>query len=163
MNDDDVLNYGKLIDDAMHQVVRKALLLVQKFGLYDDHHFFITFSTNSPGVMISDELKERYPDEMTIVIQHQYWDLEITDTDFSIVLSFGNIKQNLTVPFDSLVSFADPSVKFGLQFQYDIELDLEDEGDAEVILLPAESEKVSDGPQGAANNVVALDSFRNKK
>jgi len=163
MNDDDVLNYGKLIDDAMHQVVRNALLLVQKFGLYDDHHFFITFSTGFPGVMISDELKERYPEEMTIVIQHQYWDLEITDTNFSIVLSFGNIKQNLTVPFESLVSFADPSVKFGLQFQYDIEVDIDEDDEAEIMLLSADSDKVSDASQGAANNVVALDSFRNKK
>ncbi len=159
---DDFLDYGKLIDDAMHQVVRKSLILVQQHGLPHDHHFFITFRTGFPGVMISDELKERYPEEMTIVMQHQFWDLEVEEDRFSIVLSFDNVKQNLTVPFDSLVSFADPSVKFGLQFHHDLmepsllEADMQDTAKQQ----PLQQDLDEDGKP--KDNVVTLDSFRKK-
>jgi hypothetical protein len=157
---EDYLDYGKLIDDAMHHVVRSALHIVDKTGLTHDHHFFITFNTRHPGVMIADELLEKYPEEMTIVMQHQYWDLTIEEERFSIVLSFDNIKQNLTVPFASLVSFADPSVKFGLQFADEF-IDRDDE----TLELPHpkgedKGETKDDGMKGA--NVVTLDSFRKK-
>lgn len=159
MIDDEVtLDYAELIDDAMHYVVKKVLKKVQAEGLPGDHHFFITFKTGASGVMISDELRAKYPDEMTIVIQHQFYDLEINDDNFSIVLSFDHIKQNLTIPFSSLISFVDPSVKFGLQFNssaYDDEFEQEDEqGDynMEQDELPKNS-----------NNVIALDAFRKGK
>ena len=112
----DTLDYPGMIDAAMRGVVREALVRVDKFGLPGEHHFFISFQTNFPGVSISPQLKARYPEEITIVVQHQYWDLKITDTQFSIMLSFNNIPEKLVVPFDALTAFADPSIKFGLQF-----------------------------------------------
>lgn len=112
----DTIDYPGLIDAAMRGVVREALVHVDKFGLPGEHHFFISFLTNYPGVSISPQLKARYPEEITIVVQHQFWDLKITKEYFSIMLSFNNIPEKLTVPFDALTAFADPSIKFGLQF-----------------------------------------------
>ena len=112
----ETIDYPSLIDTAMRHVVRDALRQVDKFGLPGDHHFFISFQTNYPGVSISPQLKSRYPEEITIVIQHQFWDLKITDEKFQIMLSFNNIPEKLVVPFDALTAFADPSIKFGLQF-----------------------------------------------
>ena len=112
----ETIDYPGMIDTAMRHVVSDALKHVDKFGLPGDHHFFISFQTNYPGVSISPQLKARYPEEITIVVQHQYWDLKITDTQFSIMLSFNNIPEKLVVPFDALTAFADPSIKFGLQF-----------------------------------------------
>lgn len=112
----DTIDYPGLIDSAMRNVVREALIHVDKFGLPGDHHFFISFQTNYPGVSISPQLKSRYPEEITIVVQHQFWDLKITKAQFSIMLSFNNIPEKLVVPFDALTAFADPSIKFGLQF-----------------------------------------------
>jgi uncharacterized protein len=112
----ETIDYPGMIDSAMRHVVRDALIHVDKFGLPGDHHFFISFQTNYPGVSISPQLKSRYPEEITIVVQHQFWDLKITDTLFAIMLSFNNIPEKLVVPFDALTAFADPSIKFGLQF-----------------------------------------------
>ena len=112
----ETIDYPGLIDSAMRNVVREALIHVDKFGLPGEHHFFISFQTNFPGVSISPQLKARYPEEITIVVQHQFWDLKITDKQFSIMLSFNNIPEKLVVPFDALTAFADPSIKFGLQF-----------------------------------------------
>lgn len=112
----DTIDYPGLIDGAMRNVVREALIHVDKFGLPGDHHFFISFQTNYPGVSISPQLKSRYPEEITIVVQHQFWDLKISKERFSIMLSFNNIPEKLVVPFDALTAFADPSIKFGLQF-----------------------------------------------
>lgn len=112
----ETIDYPGMIDSAMRGVVREALIHVDKFGLPGDHHFFISFQTTYPGVSISPQLKSRYPEEITIVIQHQFWDLKITDKQFSIMLSFNNIPEKLVVPFDALTAFADPSIKFGLQF-----------------------------------------------
>jgi len=112
----DSIDYPGLIDSAMRNVVREALVHVDKFGLPGEHHFFISFQTTYPGVSISPQLKARYPEEITIVVQHQFWDLKITDKQFSLMLSFNNIPEKLVVPFDALTAFADPSIKFGLQF-----------------------------------------------
>ncbi len=112
----DTIDYPGLIDSAMRNVVKEALIHVDKFGLPGEHHFFISFQTNFPGVSISPQLKARYPEEITIVVQHQFWDLKITDKQFSLMLSFNNIPEKLVVPFDALTAFADPSIKFGLQF-----------------------------------------------
>ncbi|MBN66964.1 MAG: hypothetical protein CMM94_05290 [Rickettsiales bacterium] len=120
MNDqffnDDTIDYPGLIDNAMRNVVREALQQVADSGLPGDHHFFISFLTQFPGVEISPMLRERYPEEMTIVVQHQFWDLIIEDDYFTITLSFSNIPEKLVIPFASLTAFADPSIKFGLQF-----------------------------------------------
>ena len=112
----ETIDYPGMIDSAMRGVVREALIHIDKFGLPGDHHFFISFQTTYPGVSISPQLKSRYPEEITIVVQHQFWDLKITDKQFSIMLSFNNIPEKLVVPFDALTAFADPSIKFGLQF-----------------------------------------------
>jgi hypothetical protein len=110
------IDYPGLIDTAMRSVVREALVHVQKYGLQGEHHFFISFQTTYPGVSISPQLKARYPEEITIVVQHQFWDLKIDPHQFAIMLSFNNIPEKLVVPFDALTAFADPSIKFGLQF-----------------------------------------------
>lgn len=110
------LDYPQMIDSAMRGVVREALRQIARDGLPGEHHFFISFQTQFPGVQMSPQLRARYPEEITIVIQHQFWDLVITDKQFSIMLSFNNIPEKLVVPFDALTAFADPSIKFGLQF-----------------------------------------------
>ncbi len=102
----------------MHVIVKRALGFVGKDGLPGKHHFFISFLTSHPGVRISQKLREKYPEEMTIVIQHQFEDLQVHDDYFSVVLSFDNEKQRIQIPFDALIAFADPSVKFGLQFSH---------------------------------------------
>lgn len=112
----DTIDYPSMIDNAMRDVVRQSLMHIERYGLPGDHHFFISFQTNFPGVTISPQLKARYPEEITIVVQHQFWDLHITPDYFSIMLSFNNIPEKLVVPFDALTAFADPSIKFGLQF-----------------------------------------------
>ncbi len=112
----ETIDYPGMIDHAMRDVVRQALIHIERYGLPGEHHFFISFQTNYPGVTISPQLKARYPQEITIVIQHQYWDLKIAQDHFSLMLSFNNIPEKLVVPFDALTAFADPSIKFGLQF-----------------------------------------------
>jgi hypothetical protein len=171
--DSNEINYTQLIDDAMHQVVKSVLIKIRKTGtLPGEHHFFITFKTNHPDVMIDNSLREKYPEEMTIVLQHQFHDLEVEEDYFSVVLSFDHVKQNLTIPFDSLVSFVDPSVKFGLQFNTLI-FDEEEIEEAEIISeLEEELEKTSkpkskktkslDKGDKGVSNVVTLDSFRKK-
>jgi len=165
MTEESQIDYAKLIDSAMHYVVKKVLDEVNANGLPGEHHFFITFKTEAPGVMIDDVLKEKYPDEMTIVLQHQYQDLEITDEYFSVVLSFDHVKHNLTVPFNSLISFVDPSVKFGLQFNSAYSEDDLSEGELEELLreegLKGDLPQDVDGPKAA--NVVTLDAFRKDK
>lgn len=157
MVDKNEIDYAKLIDEAMHYVVRKTLVDVAKNGLPGDHHFFITFRTQAEGVMIADELRKKYPEEMTIVIQHQYYDLEIEENRFSIVLSFDHVKQNLTIPFAALTSFVDPSVRFGLQFNTSY-LDKNDE----VAPKTGDSKALKDADGKVISNVVTLDSFRKK-
>jgi hypothetical protein len=112
----DTIDYPAFIDAAMRGVVLQALRQVQQYGLPENHHFFISFQTDYPGVQISPQLKARYPEEITIVVQHQFWDLQIEPDHFSLMLSFNNIPEKLLVPLDALTAFADPSIKFGLQF-----------------------------------------------
>ena len=177
MSDDKgIIDYGELIDRAMHIIVREVLRRVQKTGLPGDHHFYITFLTHYPGVMISDTLREKYPDEMTIVIQHQFWDLEVEEDRFSIVLSFNNVQENLTIPFNALTGFADPSVKFGLQFHhvqmlYEIGHDSEeDESGADIEPMPSKSRdgkkrslKGDSKPITDGSNIISLDQLRKEK
>lgn len=111
-------DYAKLIDEAMLSLVKKCLLKVKEHGLSGNHHFYITFLTEFPDVEIPQELKQQYPKEMTVVLQHQFWDLDINDKFFTVALSFNNVRRKLIIPVESIISFADPSVKFGLQFQY---------------------------------------------
>ena len=113
----DFIGYEALVDHALRSVVHEALARVQKQGLIGSHHFYLTFKTHDPGVDIPDFLKERYPDEMTIVLQNQYSGLKVTDNSFEVTLSFRKLPTTLFVPFAAVTAFADPSVQFGLQFK----------------------------------------------
>jgi uncharacterized protein len=112
----DLYHYEQMVERALRGVVREALERAAKDGLRGAHHFYIGFSTRAPGVSIPDSLRERYPEEMTIVLQHQYWNLEIGREAFSVTLSFQRQLERLTVPFAAVRSFADPSVNFALEF-----------------------------------------------
>ncbi|MFN0042961.1 MAG: SspB family protein [Alphaproteobacteria bacterium] len=112
-----VLRYDRLIDDALRGVLKRVLAETVENGLPGNHHFYITFRTAAPGVEIPDRLHARYPEDMTIVLQNQYWGLEVEDDLFRVTLSFDKLNERLTVPFEAVTMFADPSVQFGLQFQ----------------------------------------------
>lgn len=114
---DDFIRYDILTQDALRGVVRKVLSEVAKTGLPGDHHFYVSFDTTAPGVRISTRLLEKYPEEMTIVIQHQFWDLKVGEHSFEVGLSFDNIPERLLIPFSAIKGFLDPSVQFGLQFE----------------------------------------------
>jgi hypothetical protein len=113
---DDHIRYDILAQDALRGVMRKVLVEVARTGLPGNHHFFITFLTNAPGVRVSSRLRERYPEQMTIVLQFQYWDLKVTDTGFEVGLSFSDVPEKLEVPFAAVRGFYDPSVNFELEF-----------------------------------------------
>ena len=113
----DYIGYDKMGDTALRGVVREALRKISEDGLVGGHHLYITFRTAYPGVEVPDYLAERYPDELTVVMQHQFWGLEVEDDKFSVMLSFNKQRENITVPFAALTRFADPGVKFGLQFE----------------------------------------------
>jgi hypothetical protein len=112
----DHIRYDLLAQQALRGVVQRVLADVAKNGLAGEHHFFISFDTEAPGVRISQRLREKYPQEMTIVLQHQFWDLIVTDEGFEVGLSFNGVPERLGVPFAAIKGFFDPSVKFALQF-----------------------------------------------
>ncbi|CDX13084.1 conserved hypothetical protein [Mesorhizobium sp. ORS 3324] len=175
---DDHIRYDILAQEALRGVMRKVLAEVARTGLPGNHHFFITFLTGAPGVRISSRLRERYPEQMTIVIQFQYWDLKVTDTGFEVGLSFSDVPEKLEIPFSAVRGFYDPSVNFELEFDVKAEGVAEDDAAAPasepVAVVPekkpeskkkvAETEKkqaVADtGGKGA--DVVSLDAFRKK-
>jgi hypothetical protein len=113
----DQIRYDLLTQKALRGVVRNVLTDAAKKGLPGDHHFYIGFDTHAAGVRLSERLRTQYPEQMTIILQHQYWDLAVSDTGFEVGLSFGGIPEKLTVPFEAISSFFDPSVQFGLQFE----------------------------------------------
>lgn len=113
----DLIRYDVLVQQALRGVVRKVLTDAAKEGLPGSHHFYISFNTGAPGAKISPRLKSMYPDEMTIVLQHQYWDFAVNDTGFEVSLSFDKIAERLIVPYEAVTGFFDPSVKFGLKFE----------------------------------------------
>ncbi|MEL7274356.1 MAG: SspB family protein [Pseudomonadota bacterium] len=173
---EDLIRYDVLAQEALRGVVRKVLQEVARTGLPGDHHFYITFDTNAAGVRLSSRMKDKYPDEMTIVIQHQYWDLETTEHGFSIGLSFDNVPETLLIPFSAVTGFFDPAVQFGLQFEVASEeaeegLRLEKDAQATLSALPRPTEKAEvktdktdkqeEADTGSAD-VVSLDAFRKK-
>ncbi len=111
------IDYGNLMHDAMRSLIRNVLLDVADNGLPGAHHFFITFDTSHPDAELADWLSDRYPDEMTVVMQHWYDALEVTDEGFSITLNFGDAPEPLYIPYDAIRTFVDPSVEFGLRFE----------------------------------------------
>jgi len=176
----DWLRYDQMVEDALRGVVRRALTEAAVSGLPGDHHFYVTFRTDNPTVRIPQHLKAQYPREMTIVLQHQFWGLEVTDDSFTVTLSFGGKHEPLFIPYNTIVSFADPSVKFALQFDSgensaEDELENEDLDSGEPTLaltkpdnkpaLPDQrpvAKSEGEAPAGSGT-VVALDAFRKKQ
>jgi len=114
----DHIRYDLLTQQALRAVVRRVLADVAKVGsLPGEHHFYVTFDTRAPGVRLSARMREQYPEEMTVVLQHQFWDLAVSDTQFEVALSFNGVSEKLVVPFEAIKGFFDPSVQFGLQFE----------------------------------------------
>lgn len=140
----DHIRYDLLVREALRGVVRHVVADVAKNGLPGEHHFYIAFDTGAPGVRISTRLRAQYPEEMTIVLQHQFWDLTVSDVGIEVGLSFGGIPEKLFVPFDAIKGFFDPSVQFGLEFEVAGEKDA-DKGEGEVAssVPPATSEESS--------------------
>lgn len=158
MKQNDIINYEELVQTAIRKVMRDVLTDVAKNGLPGKHHFYIDFITNYPGVQIPDFLREDYPEDMTIVLQHEYWDLEIHDKFFSVTLSFDNADERIIVPFDAVIKFVDPSVNFGLEFTPS--LDSYEELDLSILLEP-EKKEIKPLAEGETN-VITLDAFRKK-
>ncbi|MFA6279675.1 MAG: ClpXP protease specificity-enhancing factor SspB [Bdellovibrionales bacterium] len=154
----DHIRYDMLVENALRSVVHQAMSKVVQTGLPEEHHFYISFLTHYPGVDIPDYLYEKYPEEMTIVLQHQFFGLTVTDEGFSVLLSFNNVRERLTIPFAAITTFADPSVNFALQFQ---NIPVSEEGEE----LP-EAIGVGDSPVGEEEpkkgEVISLDKFRKK-
>jgi hypothetical protein len=113
----DLIRYDILAQAALRGVVRTVLADAAKKGLPGEHHFKITFNTTAPGVQLSERMRARFPQEMTIVLQHQFWDLTVTEHAFEVGLSFGGIAEKVGVPFDAVTAFFDPAVQFGFQFE----------------------------------------------
>jgi hypothetical protein len=184
----DLIRYDLLVQDALRGAVRKVLSDVARDGVPGEHHFFIGFRTHARGVRLSSRMRELYPDEMTIVLQHQFWDLSVTGEAFEVGLSFQNISEMLLIPFDAVTRFADPSVGFELQFLVEdaapcvVETGssppptvsssaLESLADVPTIPEPGtakKSKKVSEATKGEAApqkgepKVISIDAFRKK-
>ena len=172
MSDDDtpdsLIAYDEIVQEALRAVVGRVLGAVEEQGgtLPGNHHFYITFKTHAPGVDIPQSLRERFPDEMTIVLQNKFWDLNVTDRGFSVGLSFNQIPSKLVIPFSAITAFVDPAVDFGLQFQTSVEdsepaphEDAENDGSA------MDAEQGGDVPVAASedgSNVVTVDFGRKK-
>jgi hypothetical protein len=169
----DLMQYGQMVEDSLRGVVRRVLKRAATDGLLGDHHFYIAFKTQFPGVVIPNHLGLQYPEEMTIVIQHKFWGLEVSEEAFEITLSFNGQGQHLCIPFQAMTSFQDPSVQFGLQFGQGEEAGGEEAGgeeaggakpqtttaEAEPAATPDAAPAASpDGEKGG--NVVTLDTFR---
>ena len=178
---EDHIRYDILAQEALRGVMRKVLAEVSRTGLPGNHHFFITFLTGAPGVRISSRLRERYPEQMTIVLQYQYWDLKVSETGFEVSLSFSDVPEKLEIPFSAVRGFYDPSVNFELEF--DVRTEIQETGTAgeaeeEALDVPTVAAKkprprkaadrdkpeAADAESGAVKgaDVVSLDAFRKK-
>jgi uncharacterized protein len=152
------IDYGNLMHRAMRTLIRQVLEGVAAHGLPGEHHFFITLSTHHPDVDMADWLRERYPDEITIVIQNWFENLAVDEDGFAITLNFGNRPEPLYIPFDAITTFVDPSVEFGLRFETHVEDDDEDADEDDE--APMEEGAVEDAAAPSTAEVVSLDKFR---
>ncbi|WP_100367968.1 SspB family protein [Yoonia maricola] len=155
------IDYGNLMHRAMRGLIQEVLTDVQKNGLPGQHHFFVTFDTMHPDVEIADWLSDRYPGEMTVVIQHWFDNLDVTNEGFTITLNFGDNPETLYIPYDAIKTFVDPSVEFGLRFETQDEDDdtvLANDEEAPMDEMVEPDEPEDDGPKEA--EVVSLDQFR---
>ena len=153
----DQIDYETMVQSALLTVVYNALSIASKQGLPSDHHFYISFSTHYPGVQLPDYLLEQYPEEITIILQHEFWDLEVDVNGFSVTLCFDELNERLKIPFESITSFVDPSVKFGLQFVPGYV-----DGEEEELSSPEKKGVTFDQNGQPISNVVTLDTFRKK-
>lgn len=145
------INYDKLVEKSLRNVVYYALKIVEEQGLPGENHFYITFRTDFPGTVVSKNLKIQYPETMTIVLQNQFDNLTVRHNSFSVDLSFGGVPQTITIPYDAITYFADPYAKFGLSFEQENFDDLED--------MP--SQQSASAASGTAE-VISIDSYRKK-
>jgi len=154
----DLFHYDKMVETALRGVARQALAIAASDGLHGEHHFYVSFRTSAPEVVLPPQILAKYPEEMTIVLQHQFWGLEVGDEAFSVSLSFSGRVERLTIPFAAITGFADPSVKFGLQFAAPAEAQPE-EAKVPAALPPADT---SEPPERPAAEIVTLDRFRKR-
>lgn len=148
------INYELLVESALRDVVRASLKIAEDGGLPGEAHFYITFLTAYPDVILPKHLKDSHPERMTIILQHQFWELKVGEDEFSVALSFGGTRETLTIPFMSVIDFSDPSVGFSLQFALE---DDEDDEDS-----PKPDGKAETAPDSTSADVVSLDTFRKK-
>ena len=151
----DEIDYGNLMHNAMRSLIQDVLAEVKNNGLPGEHHFFITFDTNHAGVEMASWLKDRYPTEITVVMQHWYDDLEVKDDGFSVTLNFGDTPEHLVIPYEAILTFVDPSVEFGLRFETNEE---DEDTDEQKPTVSEESNK--DDTKKETGQVVSLDNFR---
>jgi hypothetical protein len=177
---DDTMKYDEMLENAMRGMVRDALQQVAEHGLPGEHHFYITFKTGAPAVEIPSRMRAQYPNEMTIILQHRFWNLLVDETGFSVELSFSGRATNLYIPFAAMTSFVDPSVDFGLQFSNAAtpegtplqSTNVRDHSGPDARSAEDDGPKGDDGGNGAAEDsgdgdtdlekVVSLDQFRKK-
>lgn len=165
LTDENTLRYDRMVEKALRGVARQAIEEVMANGLPGDHHFYITFLTDYEGVKIPDYLRERYPGEMTIVLQYQFYDLSIDDKFLKVTLSFNNIPEKLVIPTAAITIFADPSVNFALQFQpigHEGGYDDDPDGVVETIAAMADDNGDKKKKPAKKGEVVSLDQFRKK-
>ncbi|MEM1234963.1 MAG: ClpXP protease specificity-enhancing factor SspB [Pseudomonadota bacterium] len=156
----DTIEYGVLMHRAMRSLIQEVLTGVQETGVLPGaHHFFITFDTMHPDVEIADWLSDRYPSEMTVVMQHWFDNLEVTDEGFSVTLNFGDSPEPLYIPFDAIKTFVDPSVEFGLRFEGN-EAEEEEPEPRPVSSIPTEVTGEEEAEEEKSGDVVSLDAFR---
>jgi hypothetical protein len=162
----DHIRYDVLARDALRGVLRRVLTDAAEHGLPGEHHFFITFLSTADGVKLSPRLLAQYPEEMTVILQHQFWDLVVTEDRFEVGLSFGGIPERLVVPFNSIKSFFDPSVQFGLQFEpQETASEMPASANLPAVApgLPAAAAVAEEPPRGNEGaTVVRIDRFRKK-
>lgn len=144
----DQINYPKIVDEAMRNVVSEILKSVEENGIQGAHHFYISFTTKMFGVEMSDNIKNDYPEEITIVLQHQFDDLKVERSRFSVTLMFGGVREKLVVPFNAITSFSDPSVKFTIEFTSQDPIHI--------------VEELDEKEENDSSNVITLDKFRDK-
>ena len=170
-----MMEYSRMVEKALRGVVRDAVLEAAEHGLHGNHHFYISFSTDAPGVVVPDHLRQRFEGEMTIVLQHQYWGLEVSEEGFEVTLSFNKVHERLQIPFAAVTDFHDPSVPFGLRFGQE---DVQGGGQLAATRSARATGAGADGAQSApgtadddgadaeeakTGEVITLDSFRTKK
>ena len=151
----DEIDYGNLMHNAMRSLIQDVLTEVKNNGLPGEHHFFITFDTNHAGVEMAPWLKDRYPTEITVVMQHWYDDLEVKDDGFSVTLNFGDTPEHLVIPYEAILTFVDPSVEFGLRFET-----IEEDEDTDEQKPTVSKESNKDDTKKETGQVVSLDNFR---